>query len=366
MQVLYDHGIFSTQARGGISRYFLELVPRLSVEGVEPCVFAGFHRNEWLRRPAEGARRYAGRYVGGTRLATCRGLANQLLFRGIAAAWRCDVYHPTYYGLPGWDFRFRGPTVVTVYDLIHERFPASFRSDDPTVPMKRRMIARADAILAISRCTADDLEMIYGVSKHKIRVVPLAASPAPAGEPDEAIGIDRPFLLHVGARAGYKNFSCVLEALARTRGPARDLAVVSVHSEPFDAEERARIARLGLEGRAVNCTAGRKKLATLYRRAVALVVPSRYEGFGLPVLEAMQHGCPVLAASAGALPEVGGEGAAYFDPERSDDLSALVMRAVDDAAFRSGLTRRGAERARHYSWARCARETAEVYRALGP
>jgi glycosyltransferase involved in cell wall biosynthesis len=240
------------------------------------------------------------------------------------------------------------PAVVTVQDLSWER--------DPTVmPVRDRLIfdavvpraaRKAVRVLAISERTKRDIVELYGVPAEKVVVTPLAVdsafrAAATAGGDD---GRDS-FLLYVGAIEPRKQPLLAADAAAAL---GRRLVVVGpTKDEPLAAE----LARRGAELRGY---VPKDELVRLYQQAACLVFPSRYEGFGLPVLEAMACGTPVAAATDPAMREVAGD-AAVFD----DDVTDSVRRALAD---RDRLAAAGLERARSFSWEETARRTAEVYR----
>jgi glycosyltransferase involved in cell wall biosynthesis len=238
------------------------------------------------------------------------------------------------------------PAVLTVQDLSFEREPGLMGLKDRLTfkLVVRRSVQRAARVLAISERTKRDLVELYGVDPGRIVVTPLGVDAvfAPGDERDD-------FLLFVGAIQERKDPRAA--ALA-AREVGRRLVVVGPTKDEGLADE---LRNLGAELRGY---VDREELAGLYRRAACLVFPSRYEGFGLPVLEAMASGTPVVAAPDAAVREVADGAAVYAEP---GELAA----AVEDALARSDeLGRAGIERARRFSWAETARRTAEVYREV--
>jgi alpha-1,3-rhamnosyl/mannosyltransferase len=255
---------------------------------------------------------------------------------------------------------YRGPAVVTVHDLSFERLPDLMSLRDRTlfrtlVPMSVR---RADRILTGSEWTKRDLVDRYGLAAEKIVVTPYGFDPV--FRPNGRARQGPPYALFVGAIQPRKDPLAALEALALLDG---DLRLVVVGPEKRGGEQvRAAIRRLGLERRVE--LAGHvelEELAALYRGAACLVFPSRYEGFGLPVLEAMASGTPVVATRAGAVPEVAGEAAVLVAPGDPVALAGGIERALAD---RERLVAAGLEHARRFSWAEAARQTLAVYREL--
>jgi len=238
------------------------------------------------------------------------------------------------------------PAVLTIQDLSFEREPGLMGPKDRLVfkLVVRRSVQRAARVLAISERTKRDLVELYGVDPGRIVVTPLGVDGvfAPGGERDD-------FLLFVGAIQERKDPRAA--ALA-AREAGRRLVVVGPTKDESLADE---LRGLGAELRGY---VPKDELARLYRQAACLVFPSRYEGFGLPVLEAMASGTPVVAAPDEAVQEVADGAAVYAQP---GGLAGAVQEAL---ARRDELGAAGIERARRFSWAETARRTAEVYREV--
>src|SRR5205085_2468268 len=174
----------------------------------------------------------------------------------------------------------------------------------------------------------------------------------------------RAYSLHVGARAGYKNFAGLLSAFARA-GASLAGASLCVVGPPFAPGEQRRIAELGLAGRVEHYgQVDDNHLAKLYRCSVALVYPSLYEGFGIPPVEAMSCGTAVVAANRSSIPEVVGDAALLFDPDSADELTEALILLARDPSARESLAARGRERARLFSWEDTASRTLAVYRSV--
>jgi glycosyltransferase involved in cell wall biosynthesis len=255
---------------------------------------------------------------------------------------------------------YRGRAVVTVQDLSFERHPELMGPRDrfffrTFVPPSVR---RAERVLTGSEWTKSDLVERYTVREDKIVVTPYGVDPVfrPAGWSRDA----PPYVLFVGGLEPRKNPVAALEAVALADSGLR-LVVVGPTKRGRDEVQRA-IARLGLQGRVeLRGHVTREELAALYRGASCLVFPSRYEGFGLPVLEAMASGTPVVATRASSVPEVAGDAAILVDPGDAAMLAEGIERALAD---RERLRVAGLERARSFSWAETARLTLDVYREL--
>ena len=250
------------------------------------------------------------------------------------------------------------PAVVTIQDLSFERDPSVMGTRDRLIfrAAVPRAARRAAHVLAISELTKRDLVELYGIPEQKITVTPLAADPVfrPEGPSPEG----EPYALFVGALQPRKDATTAIEALSLVDGAPR--LVLVGPDKGGRAEAEATAARLGVAVE-LRGHVPQDELAALYRGAACLVFPSRYEGFGLPMLEAMASGTPVVATTAGALPEVAGEAAILVEPGDSVALAGGIERALAD---HERLREAGLARVARYSWAETARVTLEVYREL--
>jgi len=283
-----------------------------------------------------------------------------------------DVLHVPFNFLPA----FRCRKVITIHDLTFIHLPETHYPAERMrmKVMTRLAVPRADHILTISEFTKQDIVESYGVGADRITVAPNAADPevfrplAP-GEGDlfrRRTGLQAPYLLWVGIMQPRKNVATLVEAFARLGEHGRadhHLVLVGrlgwMYDDVFEL-----IRRYGLEGVVRHFgEVGPEELARFYGTATALVVPSRWESFGIPILEAMNCGCPVVCSSAAAMPEVYGDAALPFDPNDPDELAAQLGRLLDDGALRDDLVRRGFANAARFSWDRTAAIVDRVYGA---
>jgi glycosyltransferase involved in cell wall biosynthesis len=252
------------------------------------------------------------------------------------------------------------PAVVTIHDLSFERHPELLGRRDRLVfrTMVPRSVRQAARVLAVSEWTKRDLVEHYGIPEEKIVVTPNGVDSL--FEPNGARRNGAPYVLFVGTLQPRKDPLAALEALALVDS---ELRLVLVGPDKGSGAEAQRTAsKLGLDGRVE--FAGhveKQELAELYRGAECLVFPSRYEGFGLPVVEAMASGTPVVATAAGSIPEIAGDAAVLVEPGDPVALAGGIERALAD---RERLVSVGLERARRFSWAETARRTLAVYREL--
>ncbi|MDQ6769171.1 MAG: glycosyltransferase family 4 protein [Gemmatimonadota bacterium] len=277
------------------------------------------------------------------------------LARRAAHARGVDVYHSP---LPrGPVTRGSPPFVTTVHDLVPLRFPETMTrwSRLYSSLTLRKVLDAADRIIAVSQDTADDLTALAGVSPDKIRVIPNGVDSIFFDRPSTKRPVANPYVLFVGTPEPRKNLARLISAmeLLRARGMRERLVIVGAGGWGSAMPQSDIIERVG--------RASDDELHALYAHASCLALPSLHEGFGLPALEAMAAGTPVVAANTGALPEVTGGAAVLADPLDTDSIAHGITEAL---ANRNSLIARGRARAGEFSWRRTAALTLEVYREL--
>lgn len=361
MRIAYDHQIFGWQRYGGISRYFFELARQIAAcDDVDAEVVSPLYVNEYLLS--------ARVHVTGMHVPQLRrtGRVYRELNRWVAPwsmrRFRPDLVHETYYS-HGTVVPSNAKVVITVHDMIHELFPEGFAAWDATRDEKSSAVRRADHIICVSENTRQDLIRLLGVDPAKTSVVhhgyELLTDPTGMRRCQE------PYILYVGSRGGYKNFDRLLQAYAASPSIHENFHLIAFGGGPLTRREQSRIHELG-GGRwqVRHLSGGDDVLADLYVSAEVFVYPSLYEGFGIPPLEAMSCGCPVLCADRSSLPEVVGDAAGFFDPESVDSMITALNRALFDSSYKQSLIKNGRSRCAEFSWQKCAQETLGVYRRL--
>jgi glycosyltransferase involved in cell wall biosynthesis len=370
MHVFFDDQIFVSQEQGGISRYFTELARELGQAGVSVRLFAGITRNRYvpaLRQAAGVTARFHPRRDR-LRINTWMARFSRIWRRWDFAQFRHQssavVYHATNYAVDPWIAHRAQATCLTVFDMIGELLcdePSRTRS----LELKRRGVPLADGIFCISAQTQRDFLRCFPDCQPRSKVTHLAASlPAPSAENLATASAHAPYLLLVGNRLGYKNGLAAFRAFATLAGKHRSLKVLCFGGEPLSADEQGLLAGAGLQERVLAVRGDDGLLAGFYAKASALLYPSRYEGFGLPVLEAMRLECPVITTRCASLPEVAGNAALYVDPDDVPGLAAATDRLLRDEAWRQGWILAGREQCALFSWAKTAQETKEAYAVL--
>src|SRR5690606_2346406 len=229
-----------------------------------------------------------------------------------------DIFHPTYYDAYFLSLLKR-PFVLTVHDLTHEIYPEFFPQNDPFITHKREVIAKADHIIAISHSTAKDLQEVFGIAEKKISVIYHGYYKGHIQE-DTDFPLPARYLLYVGDRAGYKNFTRFITAVAPLLRQDKELFVICAGGGEFRLAERELFYRNGISENILQRSATDPQLNNMYQKAIMFVYPSLYEGFGLPILEAFSNNCPVAMSDSSCFPEVGGNAVIYFDPYSPEDM----------------------------------------------
>lgn len=357
------------EAPGGIGRYTAELVRLLPARGIDVAPFTARHP----RAAIDAAlRAYDLSGLDPVVLA----LPAALLYDawhvlGVAGPVRrvapVDVVHAPSPAVPPTG---RVPLVVTVHDAAPIVMPEAFTRRG--VWFHRRGFAaaakRARLVIAVSQFSADEVAANTSIPRERIRVVPNGVDREPAT--DAAVQRvrerhalhDRPYLLWAGTLQPRKNVRVLLDALERLDPEAVPHRLVLAGPQGWkpDDEDGAAARRLGDRVRLLGAVE-RTELFALFAGADAFAFPSRHEGFGIPVLEAMAQGTPVVCADIPALREVAGDAAIFVPPDDLDGWVDALHSTLTDPGFRAGLEARGRERVQAYSWERCADETAAVY-----
>jgi glycosyltransferase involved in cell wall biosynthesis len=275
--------------------------------------------------------------------------------RSSAAREGADIYHSP---LPrGPLTKGRPPFVVTVHDLVAIRFPETTTrwSRIYSAATFMKVLGAADLILAPSNDTANDLGLLAKIGSDRIRVVPNGVDPIFFERQRKPRKVAGPYVLFVGTPEPRKNLDRLIEAMAilRQRGSSEKLVLAGSGGWGAAVTESTNVIQTG---RVTD-----EELVSLYANASCLAIPSLHEGFGLPVLEAMAAGTPVVASRSGALPEIAGDAAVLVDPFRAESIADGIASAIAD---RESLVDRGRFQASKFSWNRTATLTASAYREL--
>lgn len=370
MTVFFDHQAFCIQEYGGLSRYYTELITGLhQSHSVTPLLPLRYTNNQHLRDAGLHNRPFFPNFQFRGKIRLLCALNRRHDIAQISSQ-PFDIFHATYYDpyfLPSLNSLSRKvPVVVTFLDMIHERLGHQFpylAQDKAIVQHKRLLAQRADRLIAVSESTKRDMVEILNVDPAKIDVIYHGSSfivPCNSTDVPEVLSDKTPYLLFVGMRRGYKNFDWMLRAIAPLL-KRENIRLVCAGGDPLAADERQLIYDLGLSKLVTQQIVTDRQLQQLYQHAVAFVFPSLYEGFGIPILEAMACGCPCIINDNSSLPEIGGNAALCMDVNRPDSLMALIERLMTNSAYREHLISCGLARIDSFQWSTAVRQHELLY-----
>lgn len=371
--ILFDHEIFAIQRFGGITRIFVELMRRLAVRhDIAVAWHRGFHSDGY------DVSDFSGRLIGYcampesnfTPQALSDGSANCGSLSQFAQSLgkRVDVLHTTYFDPTIPNIVPHRKLAITIHDMIPEIYFKDIPRFESLLKGKAELIQRADLIFVNSMHTHADLKHFFPDLKAEVVLTPWASSlqdVVPALLPSSVESLGRPFLLYVGTRSKYKNFQVLMDAFAQFPELRQRFAVVVFGGTgDFLSPETKFFAKHGLTSTFHYVSGGDDVLKALYCRATALVYTSRYEGFGLPPLEAMENGCPVICCSTSSLPEVVGDDALFFSPDAPSELSQQLNHLVDEPSIMGSLIEAGKLRATRFNWQHTTELTVNAYKKI--
>lgn len=296
------------------------------------------------------------------------GLREQVFFPYIIKKANVGLFHSTHYTVP---VIYSGKMVVNVHDLIHIVYP-EYLSSKPAYFYAKFMIAaacrKAKKIITISENTKNDIIKYFHIEPSKIEITYPAVSDDFNPSPEKSEVMKKKYgeyILYVGAIRAHKNILRLLDAfnkLKKEKKIKHKLILIGKGKIPYIYDVTKKISDFSLGSEVLIIEEiGQDKLADFYRGADLFVFPSLYEGFGLPPLEAMACGCPVICSNNSSLPEVVGDAALTVSPISVDDIASAIYKVSNDANIRNNLVKKGLERATMFSWKKMAEETLKIY-----
>lgn len=359
-----DPQIFNQQF-GGIPRYYSELYKGLKshkkFKVYLPLLFSNTHHlqlNSFIEKSI-------------VFLSRCKGLtAHKFWIKSLALVkFKLKYTRPSLF-IPSFYYSYflkdigQVPFVLTVHDMIYELFPSNFGDAEWMIDQKSILIQKANKIIAISNCTKYDILNVYpNIHPDKISVVYHGSSIDKSKKFIYFKDPNKVYVLFVGQRKGYKNFMWFLNAVSSWL-VQENISLLCIGGSVFDKEEIQKIDALGLNNLAFQYTASDDQLYGIYAGALAFVFPSKYEGFGIPILEAMSSGCPVVLPPLSSFPEVAGDAGIYYENEDVISLITQLKRLKSDFDFRQNYISRGYQRADNFSWSKMVDESLKVYQSV--
>ncbi len=363
MKILFDYRGFSLQKFGGITRYFVELNKELNKKNVNSKIIAPIHKNIHLKNCKFNSKMnfYLDKYPKYTNQIINN--FNFYLTNFIIRSSKPEIVHQTYYSNKCLNInKKKTKLILTVYDLIHEIFHNDFGFNKNHRP-KLFSLQNSDHIICISYKTKIDLMQIYKIPDEKISVIHLAHTKF--DDFNEEKIINEPYLLFVGSRKRYKNFFMFIKGFSLSNSLKKDFKIVCFGGGKFDNKELQIIDEIGLNLKNIIQIEGDDQmLSNLYKNAESFVFPSLYEGFGLPAIEAMSYGCPVLLSSIDVFREIADDSASFFDPKSPDSIKEKIENLVYSKENKEKFINKAYRQIKKFTWENCANNTLDIYKKI--
>ena len=297
-------------------------------------------------------------------------ISEQIRFSSVLKRENLDLVHFPYFSVP---VLYNRPFVVTIHDLIVHHFPTGKASTLPLPLYEAKLLAyrfiikkaarKAKKIITVSNATKDEVIDHLGVRSDKVIAIHNGLDENLSVNIKKEKLIKDPYFLYVGNAYPHKNLERLLLAFSLFSQNNKNTKLVLVGKEDYFYKRlKEKIKNLMLENSVIFYQGAKdQELVNLYRNAIALVTPSLMEGFGLPLLEAMANGCPVLASDIPSFKEIGKDAVMYFNPKSVEDIKRNLETSVKDSIFRKKLIEKGLEQVKNFSWEKAAKETLKVY-----
>lgn len=369
MKILLDPQIFDQQTYGGISRYYTEIFSILNKKkNVEVVLPVYSSDNAYLKNTdllVENKSLYFLYRILAFFKVSTRSLRRKNSEKLLNQAFQdndFDVFVPTYYDPYFLDKINRKPYVLTVYDMIHELLPQYFVNDSfKVVERKKQLMENAARIIAVSHNTKKDITKVYPqIDPNKIVVI-YHGSSIKIDSNVKVADLPENYILYVGARANYKNFKFLVRSVVPLLKKDPSLVLVAAGGGKFDDEETAFIKEFGVDNQVFQRYFKEEELGQYYQNAKCFVFPSLYEGFGIPVLESMACGCPVILSKHGSFPEVAADAGVYFDSDSEENLREKIKMLLSDDNLRKEYAEKGLQHIKNFDWKVAAEQCLQVY-----
>ena len=363
MKIRFDYRIFISQQFGGISRLFVVLFSYLKVNTELDIKFLVLvHFNNYLKKINVENLIFLTK-INKVYYHLAK-LLNKFYEQISLILFPPDIFHMTYYGKIPFHLK-KTKVVITVYDMIHELYPNQFSEKSRLI--KKKCINEADLIFAISENTKNDLIKIYDINPSKIKVVYLGFKSFPklssSFEMNSKI-LQTPFILFVGQRSGYKNFDGFIEAYNSSIFLKNNYNIISFGGGVFSDEELNIFDKYNINEKIFHLKGGDDVLKSCYENASVFIYPSKYEGFGIPPLEAMSCGTPVCCSNVSSIPEIVKNAAVFFDPTKEKEIANALKSVLKSEITKKDLILKGKKRLNFFTWEKSCDDSLTAYKSL--
>lgn len=363
MKVILDYSIFFHQKYGGISRYFLNLYNKFLKKDINAKIIAPIHNNIFLNNCKFNS--FNGFYIKDYPKYSRKILKNYNHFfsKFFSKFYKPDIIHKTFYE-KNFDNSHKVKKILTVYDLAHEIYHKEYNRPKDFRPKKKALL-NIDYIICPSNKTKTDLIYFYNIPEEKIKVIYMGIHKFNEKPISNIIKINEPYILYVGDRKRYKNFETLLKAFSLSSKIQKDFKLICFGGGKFTDIEKKIILELKIVDKNIIQMNGEDdQLSYLYKNAKAFIFPSKYEGLGLPHLEAMSLGCPVISSNHEAILEAVGNAAELFNPNNPEELCLRMEETLYSSEKIKKLISKGFDRSKDFSWEKCANETLNIYKKI--
>tara|TARA_B100001540_G_C15815291_1_gene646891 strand:+ start:1928 stop:3016 length:1089 start_codon:yes stop_codon:yes gene_type:complete len=360
MKILFDYQIFNLQKFGGISKYYYNLSLNLAKKNINSEIYSPIFKNFYGKDLME-KKLLKGKYIENYPRLTSKLIdkINLYLSNIYLKKYNPDIFHITYFNNKYKKFS-NVKNIITVYDLIHEKYSDYYKKDFHS---KINSLNNADHIICISENTKKDLLDYYNIENDKVTTIHLGVDQE--NHNINKIRRDKKFILYVGDRNKYKNFKNFILAYSKSEVLKNNFDVLCFGGNKFNKNEIKSFEELKIPRNSIFQVSGDDKtLKSYYLAAEFLIIPSLYEGFGLPLLEAMSLNCPVLCSKNSSLLEIGGDAAIFFDPQDYEDIKNTMEKFINNTTDRNEIIQKGILNSQKYTWENCANKTLKVYKEV--
>lgn len=366
MKVLFDNRIFSIQKYGGVSRYFCEILKRFPGEIWETSTI--FSNNEYIKNQNLIKHFSFLPNMDFKGKSTVIEYLNRpyTIYKTIKSDF--DIFHQTDFASYYFDYLKGKKVVTTFHDMNYSKFRDSYKKSLTNDVSKfefeqRKSLERADRIIAVSLNTKNDLVNFWNINPDKISVIYHGVDKKKIDNLENERVTVSPYILYVGERNGFKNFLRFLNAFSIINKKYNEYKLVCT-GRPFSNEENLTIEKLNLSKSIIQVSADERTLARLYRDAEMFVYPSLSEGFGMPVLESMVYGCPVVVSNTSSIPEVAGDAGLYFNPESIVEMVERMDSLICSETLREKMIGLCSVQLEKFSWEKSAEEHISLYKSM--